>query len=168
VPGFRATHEGGAMGEALRLSRRELLIGQKPQSMKPTLGKLGRRRVQWTSHPTCAGSTATRKYPKDMRGRCTHDGEIWSSCLWELRAALGRLATEKLVIAHHFPSDAFLQVRGRRPGARLPPMEIFNGGVNETAIRERLHAARDPAELQTREQAFRCALQPHRTPPTNR
>jgi len=43
-----------------------------------------------------------KKYPKDLKGEVHDDGEIWSACLWELRAAMARDATAKLVIAHHF------------------------------------------------------------------
>jgi Zn-dependent metalloprotease len=106
VPGFGASPETGAMGEG---------FGAEP----PFLRRLD----------------SNKRYPKDIKGEVHDDGEIWSACLWELRAALGRKPTEILVIAHHF---LISRKAGFEDAARALIMadKNLNHGANESVIRD--------------------------------
>ena len=75
---------------------------KKAAFLKPTIGNWDSV-VNSGSEPPCLRRLdSNKKYPKDITGEEHDDGEIWSACLWELRAALGRTTTDTLVIAHHF------------------------------------------------------------------
>ena len=63
------------------------------------------------------------------------DGEIWSSCLWRIRTALGGMQTDKLVIAHHYlltPKATFADAAK----AMITTDKRLNNGANEKLIRE--------------------------------
>src|SRR5205814_5918901 len=70
-----------------------------------------------------------------IKGEVHDDGEIWSACLWELRAALGRTTTETLVIAHHF---LLSRDSGFQDGANALILadKNLNKGANESVIRD--------------------------------
>lgn len=135
VPGFGATHEGGAMGEGFGdFLAASFFSDKKPQSMKPTLGNWDAVAYSGDEPPNLRRLDSNKKYPKDMRGEVHDDGEIWSASLWELRAAMGRLATEKLVIAHHFLLTRFSKFEDAAR-ALITADGNLNGGANETTIR---------------------------------
>lgn len=103
VPGFGASHEAGAMGEGFGdFQAASFFADVKPQRMRPTIGNWDAVAYSGAEPPCLRRLDSNKKYPKDMDGEVHDDGEIWSACLWEIRTALGRQATEKLVIAHHF------------------------------------------------------------------
>ncbi|MBW3662159.1 MAG: M36 family metallopeptidase [Actinobacteria bacterium] len=91
VPGWGATHEGGAMGEAFgdwlaaAYYAREVSGGFQDACV-----------ADWDAvsysgaNPPCLRRTDTQKvYPGDMTNSSVHaDGEIWSRFLWDLREAL--------------------------------------------------------------------------------
>jgi hypothetical protein len=103
--------------------------------MKPTVGNWDAVAYSGDEPPYLRRLDSNKKYPKDLKGEVHDDGEIWSACLWELRAALGRGKTEKLVIAHHF-------LLGRDSGfedganALLISDKNLNKGENESVIRD--------------------------------
>src|SRR5262249_23499564 len=72
---------------------------------------------------------------KDMNGEVYDDGEIWSACLWELRAAIGRQAAERLVIAHHFLLTRNAKFEDAANALILADQNL-NNGDNETTIRD--------------------------------
>ena len=37
-------------------------------------------------------------YPADLNGRIHHDGQIWSRALWDIRAALGNVAADRIIL----------------------------------------------------------------------
>lgn len=135
VPGFGASHEGGSMGEGFGdFLAASFFSDVKPTKMKPTVGNWDAVSYSGDDPPSLRRLDSNKKYPKDMRNEVHDDGEIWSACLWELRAALGRKTTEKLVIAHHFllTRDSGFEDAAN---ALLLADRNLNQGVNEAAIR---------------------------------
>jgi len=41
-------------------------------------------------------------YPEDMTGRIHHDGQIWSRALWDIRAGLGHVKADTLILEAQF------------------------------------------------------------------
>jgi Zn-dependent metalloprotease len=136
VPGFGASEEGGAMGEGFGdFLAASFFSDVKPKEMKPTLGNWDATAYSGDEPPYLRRLDSNKKYPKDLDREVHDDGEIWSACLWELRAALGRKTTETLVIAHHFllSRDA-----GFEDGANalITADKNLNKGANEKVIRD--------------------------------
>jgi Zn-dependent metalloprotease len=136
VPGFGASDEGGAMGEGFGdFLAASFFSDIKPKEMKPTLGNWDATAYSGDEPPYLRRLDSNKKYPKDVDGEVHDDGEIWSACLWELRAALGRKTAERLIIAHHFllSRDA-----GFEDGANalITADKNLNKGANEKVIRD--------------------------------
>jgi Zn-dependent metalloprotease len=135
VPGFGESDECGAMGEGFGdFLAASFFSDKKPQSMKPTVGNWDAVFYSGDEPPNLRRLDSNKKYPKDIHGEVHDDGEIWSACLWELRAALGRLPTEKLVIAHHFLLTRFSSFEDAAR-ALLTADNNLNGGANDSVIR---------------------------------
>ena len=136
VPGFGQSSEGGAMGEGFGdFLAASFFSDVKPKNMKPTVGNWDATAYSGAEPPYLRRLDSNKQYPKDLRGEVHDDGEIWSACLWELRAALGRATTEKLVIAHHF---LLARDSGFEEGANalITADKNLNKGVNESVIRD--------------------------------
>ena len=105
VPGFGDRAETKAMGEGFGdFLAATCFADIKPRDLRPTIGNWDAVSYSGDEPPCLRRLDSTKKYPKDLSSPPEehNDGEIWSACLWELRAALGRKMTEQLVIAHHF------------------------------------------------------------------
>jgi Zn-dependent metalloprotease len=136
LPGFGASDEGGAMGEGFGdFLAASFFSDVKPKEMKPTVGNWDATAYSGDEPPYLRRLDSNKKYPKDLKGEVHDDGEIWSACLWELRAALGRATAEKLVIAHHF---LLSRDSGFEDGANglITADKNLNKGENEKAIRD--------------------------------
>jgi Zn-dependent metalloprotease len=136
VPGFGQSSEGGAMGEGFGdFLAASFFSDVKPKNMKPTVGNWDATAYSGAEPPYLRRLDSNKQYPKDLRGEVHDDGEIWSACLWELRAALGRAATEQLVIAHHF---LLARDSGFEQGANalITADKNLNKGANEKVIRD--------------------------------
>ena len=136
VPGWGETDEGGAMGEGfVDYLAGSFFSDSKPVKLKPTIGNWDAVAYSGDDPPCLRRLDSNKKYPKDKTGEVHDDGEIWSACLWELRAALGRRTTDKLVIAHHFLLSRFAEFKD---GALrlITADKQLNGGANQTVIRK--------------------------------
>jgi Zn-dependent metalloprotease len=136
LPGFGASDEGGAMGEGFGdFLAASFFSDVKPKEMKPTVGNWDATAYSGDEPPYLRRLDSNKKYPKDIKGEVHDDGEIWSACLWELRAALGRATAEKLVIAHHF---LLSRDSGFEDGANglITADKNLNKGANEKVIRD--------------------------------
>jgi Zn-dependent metalloprotease len=138
VPGFGASDEGGAMGEGFGdFLAASFFSDVKPKEMKPTLGNWDATFYSGDEPPNLRRLDSNKKYPKDLdpQGEVHNNGEIWSACLWELRAALGRKTAEQLVVAHHF---LLSRSAGFEDGANalITADKNLNKGVNEKVIRD--------------------------------
>lgn len=102
VSGFGASKEAKAMGEGFGdYLAASFFSDKKSALLKPTIGNWDSV-VHSGSEPPCLRRLdSNKKYPKDKTGEEHDDGEIWSACLWEIRAAIGRKMADKLIIAHH-------------------------------------------------------------------
>lgn len=136
VPGFGPEGEARAMGEGFGdYLAASFFANNKPASFRPTFGT-------WDAYfigkgtPKCwRRLDSNKKYPKDMQDEEHEDGEIWSSCLWQIRTALGGKQTDKLVIAHHFlltPKATFADAAN----ALIATDKNLNKGANEKMIRD--------------------------------
>jgi len=136
VPGFGNEAEARAMGEGLGdYLAASCFANNKPASFRPTFGT-------WDAYFKGSGTPkcwrrldSKKKYPKDMEHEEHEDGEIWSSCLWQIRTALGGKQTDKLVIAHHFllaPKATFADAAQ----ALIITDKKLNKGANEKMIRD--------------------------------
>ena len=136
VPGFGPEGEARAMGEGFGdYLAASFFANNKPASFRPTF-------ASWDAHFIGSGTPKSlrrldskKKYPKDMQDEEHEDGEIWSSCLWQIRTALGGKQTDKLVIAHHFllsPKATFKDAAN----ALIATDKNLNKGANEKMIRD--------------------------------
>jgi Zn-dependent metalloprotease len=136
LPGFGASPEGGAMGEGFGdYLAASFFADVKPQVMRPTIGNWDAVAYSGAEPPCLRRLDSNKKYPKDLNGEVHDDGEIWSSCLWEIRSALGRRATDKLVLAHHFlltPEATFED----GANALLTADTQLNKGQNQQTVRD--------------------------------
>ena len=62
----------------------------KPSILRPTIGNWDAVVYSGDEPPCLRRLDSNKRYPKDIVNEVHADGEIWSACLWELRAALGR------------------------------------------------------------------------------
>src|SRR3954469_22195070 len=95
--------------------------------------------MQWPiagrTRRSCAAWDSNKLYPRDIVADEYANGEIWSACLWQIRAALGGRTADRLVIAHHFllsPRSGFEDAAK----ALITTDGQLNGGRNEKAIRD--------------------------------
>jgi hypothetical protein len=107
VSGFGAKMEGKAMGEGFGdYMAASFFFDHKPAAMRPTVGNWDATAYSGANPPFLRRLDSNKLYPRDLVGEEHADGEIWSACLWQIRAAVGRQAADKLVLAHHFLVDA--------------------------------------------------------------
>jgi Zn-dependent metalloprotease len=136
VPGFGASSEAGAMGEGFGdFLAASFFSDVKPKNMKPTLGNWDAVAYSGAEPPFLRRLDSNKRYPKDIKGEVHDDGEIWSACLWELRAALGRKPTEILLIAHHFLISRKASFEDAAK-ALITANKNLNHGANESVIRD--------------------------------
>jgi Zn-dependent metalloprotease len=135
VPGFGATLEGGAMGEGFGdFLAASFFADAKPKELRPTLGNWDATSYSGAEPPCLRRLDSNKVYPKDVVHNVHDDGEIWSACLWELRNALGRRTSERLIIAHHFlltKQSGFENAAN----ALITADKNLNQGQNEAVIR---------------------------------
>ena len=136
VPNFGSSQEGGAMGEGFGdYLAASFFADDKPAKLKPTIGNWDAVAYSGAEPPCLRRLDSNKKYPKDLTGEVHDDGEIWSACLWEIRAAMGGRASDQLVIAHHFlltPNSGFED----GANALVTADKNLNGGKNEKTIRD--------------------------------
>ena len=136
VPGWGERHEGGAMGEGFGdYLAASFFSNAKPAKMKPTVGNWDAVAYSDDDPPCLRRLDSNKKYPKDLTREVHDDGEIWSACLWEIRAALGRKTTDRLVIAHHFLLSRFAEFKDGALALISADHEL-HGGAHEALIRD--------------------------------
>lgn len=136
MPGFGPEGEARAMGEGFGdYLAASFFANNKPANFRPTFGSWDAY-FSGTGKPKCVRRLDSgKKYPKDMQHEEHDDGEIWSSCLWQIRSALGGKQTDKLVIAHHYlltPKATFEEAAK----ALITTDKNLNKGANEKMIRD--------------------------------
>ena len=136
VPGFGASSECRSMGEGFG----DYLAGSffadlKSDSLKPCVGSWDATSYSAEEPPCLRRLDSNKKYPKDMVREEHDDGEIWSACLWELRAGIGRRKADKLILAHHFLISRLAKFEDAA-NALLVADEQLNEGANATTIRD--------------------------------
>jgi Fungalysin metallopeptidase (M36) len=135
VPGFGESVEARAMGEGFGdFLSASFFADQKPAAMRPMVGTWDATGYR-VPRAFLRRVDGTKKYPKDIRNDVYADGEIWSACLWQMRAQLGQRTAEILVIAHHhlLARDATFK---NAANAMLTTDKQLNGGANAAVIRK--------------------------------
>jgi Zn-dependent metalloprotease len=136
VPGWGESHEGGSMGEAFGdYLAASFFACLKSRILRPTMGNWDAVAYSGDEPPCLRRLDSNKKYPKDIVGEVHADGEIWSACLWELLAALGRRMADQLIIAHHFLLTRFATFENAAH-ALITADKTLNQGHNESMIRE--------------------------------
>jgi hypothetical protein len=136
VPGFGQTSEAKAMGEGFGdFLAASFFADAKPVRLRPTLGNWDAVAYSAADPPCLRRLDSNKLFPKDIVGEEHDDGEIWSACLWEIRGAVGRMAAEKLVIAHHFLVTRTAKFEDAA-NALITADKNLNHGANEHAIRD--------------------------------
>jgi Zn-dependent metalloprotease len=136
VPGFGASAEARAMGEGFGdFLAASFFADLKPQALRPTIGNWDAVAYSGAEPPSLRRLDSNKKYPKDITGEEHDDGEIWSACLWEIRAALGRRITERLVIAHHSLLTRFATFEDAAKALITADSQLNDGG-NENVLRD--------------------------------
>ncbi|MBM3493387.1 MAG: hypothetical protein FJX72_03545, partial [Armatimonadetes bacterium] len=105
VPGFGASHEAGSIGEGFGdYWAVTTFTGIGPQSPAWDVYV-----AQWDAVSFNPGNPAflrrldsTKHYPEDMVGQVHADGEIWSACLWQIRAIVGAVRSDTMILESHF------------------------------------------------------------------
>ncbi|MBS0151214.1 MAG: M36 family metallopeptidase [Nitrospira sp.] len=120
VDGFGTTAESGAMGEGFgdywsgTLGEQYNTISLNGVPEKVCLAEWDSTTYR-TGTPTCLRRLdGTKHYPEDMVGEVHDDGEMWSSVLWLIRAALGADRADRVILQHHIllPKDATFNMAG--------------------------------------------------------
>lgn len=136
VPGWGQHQEGKAMGEGFGdYNAASFFAETKPMQMRPTVGNWDATSYSGAEPPYLRRLDSNKKYPKDLTHEEHDDGEIWSACLWEIRAALGRKITDTLVIAHHFLLSRAATFENAA-NALITADKNLNQGRNEGVIRD--------------------------------
>ncbi|MEM6365723.1 MAG: M36 family metallopeptidase, partial [Planctomycetota bacterium] len=86
-----------------------------------------------TNPPCLRRVDGNKVYPDDLIGQVHADGEIWSAALWDLRGRIGGVATDQLVLEHHFSLPANATMR-QAAQAILDVDQSLNGGTNTAEI----------------------------------
>ena len=137
VPGW-----GESRGSAARWARGSATTSppassrtSKPQNLRPAIGSWDAIEYSDDDPPCLRRVDSNKKYPRDIADEVHDDGEIWSACLWELRRKLGRRASDRVTLAHHFllKKDATFEDGAK---AMLLADENLNDGKNKTDIRD--------------------------------
>jgi Zn-dependent metalloprotease len=111
---------------------------KKPAALKPTFANWDGISRNGAEPPSLRRLDSNKKFPRDFirQENMEHaNGEIWSACLWELRAALGRTAADKLVISHH---DMYSKTSNFEDAAKamIGTDTQINQGRNKKAIED--------------------------------
>jgi subtilisin-like proprotein convertase family protein/Zn-dependent metalloprotease len=138
VPGWGQTTEGGAMGEGFSdywAAQGFAGVGPQAPAWDPYVGK-------WDAVSYNPGTPAflrrvdgNKRYPNDIVNQVHADGEIWSACLWQLRALVGRDRANRIILESHFsvpPSGGFVD----GANAIITANQNLYGGADRTAIRQ--------------------------------
>jgi Zn-dependent metalloprotease len=136
VPGWGESHESGSMGEAFGdYLAASFFADIKPSILRPTIGNWDAVAYSGDEPPCLRRLDSNKRYPKDIVREVHTDGEIWSACLWELRAALDRRTSDELIIAHHFLLSRFATFENAA-NALITADKNLNQGRNENVIRD--------------------------------
>lgn len=136
VPGWGESHEAGSMGEAFGdYLAASFFADIKPSVLRPTIGNWDAVAYSGDEPPCLRRLDSNKRYPKDIVREVHADGEIWSACLWELRAALGSRVSDKLIIAHHFLLSRFATFENGA-NALITADKNLNQGRNEHVIQD--------------------------------
>jgi Zn-dependent metalloprotease len=136
LPGFGPRGEARAMGEGFGdYLAASFFEKAKPNLLKPTIGNWDAVAYSGANPPCLRRLDSNKKYPKDVTGEEHDDGEIWSSCLWQLRNGIGQDKCDKLIIAHHFLLARTSSFEDAANALIITDRQL-NQGQNEEAIRD--------------------------------
>ncbi len=136
VPGWGQTEEGGAMGEGFGdywACSHHAGIGPGAPGWDPLVGMWIATGFNPGPPPFSRTVDGAKHYPEDLDGNVYDDGELWSACLWQIRAIVGKTRADKLILESHFLLDPFAEmVDGAN--AVLDANDALYGGLNYSQI----------------------------------
>jgi fungalysin/thermolysin propeptide/fungalysin metallopeptidase (M36) len=102
VPGFGRAHDAGSIGEGFgdywAVTMSEPVDGGYEVPCVADWDSVS----YTTAEPHCLRRVDTNLRVLDETGEIHHDGQIWSRALWDIHQALGRTATDKIILESQF------------------------------------------------------------------
>ncbi|MBK7382611.1 MAG: M36 family metallopeptidase [Flavobacteriales bacterium] len=132
---FGESDECGAMGEGFGdFFAASFFHDRKPARMRPTVFNWNAISYSKKNPPHERRLDLKLNFKRDWADEVHDDGQIWSACLWELRALLGQRRAERIVIgSHHLCMRDSTFADGAH--AVLTANERLYGNRNRKAIR---------------------------------
>jgi len=138
VPSFGSSHEAASIGEGFSdYWAYTMSVPLGTHSARFPLACIG----EWdavsyvSAKPTCLRRVDGNKhYPEDVREKVHADGEIWSRALYDIHAALGRTATDRIILESQFwyaPDTTFAAAAGKT----VEVAQALYGARAATAVR---------------------------------
>jgi hypothetical protein len=135
MPGFGASAEAAAMGEGFGdYLAASTFADRKPERLRACVGSWDAVAYAKADPPCLRRVDTAKRYPGGLEGEPHADGEIWSACLWELRAALGPDVADRLVLAHHHLVTPRATFRTAAAALETADRQLFQG-KNAATIR---------------------------------
>ncbi len=136
IPGFGQKSEGGAMGEGFgdyvagtffdkyKKKPRKVRIGEWDAKGYPGGGAECLRRLD-----------SQKQYPGDMTGEVHDDGEIWSACLWKVKALLGKKKADTVILESHFYLSQYSDFRDGADAIITAEKNLYGGKKTKGLIK---------------------------------
>lgn len=136
IPGFGQKNEGGAMGEGFgdyvagtffykfKTKPRKVRIGEWDAKGYPGGGVECLRRLDSQKH-----------YPEDMVDEVHDDGEIWSACLWKVKALLGKKKADTVILESHFYLGQYSDFRDGADAIITAEKNLYGGKKTKGLIK---------------------------------
>ena len=128
IPGFGQTNEGRAMGEGFGDYIGASFFARfktKPRKIKV---------AEWDAKGYAGGPQeclrrldSPKRYPEHMEGEEHADGEIWSACLWKVRAVLGAKKADTVVLESHFYLNQYSDFKDGAEAIIMAEKNLYGG-----------------------------------------
>ncbi|ADV67130.1 M36 family metallopeptidase [Deinococcus maricopensis] len=144
VPGFGASPQAGAIGEAfgdyLAVSVGLAVAQQYGMPVRTSPACVGDwDSTSYSSAPHCLRRVDTNKTVADLVGEVHADGEVWSRALWDIRAALGAYRADRVIVNAQFafaPDTTFVAAAN----ATVTAAERLYGRASADLVRQAFRA----------------------------
>ena len=128
ITGFGQTNEGRAMGEGFGDYIGASFFAR--YKTKPRKVKV----AEWDAKGYAGGPQeclrrldSPKRYPEHMEGEEHADGEIWSACLWKVRAVLGAKKADTVVLESHFYLNQYSDFKDGAEAIIMAEKNLYGG-----------------------------------------
>lgn len=136
IPGFGQKSEGGAMGEGFG----DYVAGTFFYKFKKKPRKV--RIGEWDAKGYGGGGAeclrrldSKKHYPEDMVEEVHDDGEIWSACLWKVKALLGKKKADTVILESHFYLSQYSDFRDGADAIITAEKNLYEGKKTKGLIK---------------------------------